>query len=474
LLGIGLSCGLAKESFSSSVEVAGIDIPLKGPGGILNLSRNQPTNIRLTGILEGKYRLAVQVRFADKSGKEGTSMLGRYNFVLPKSRYTFTVGGKPVEMMISPRDPKLVGPESKTESVFTGWLYSDKFLVLGPADSLTVTCRKSKAFIQKVMLLDEVAWEAEQLRAADQLTFPPGFGEAWAGMTWTPKQVYAVKTLDRVCKALEAFEKSKFVKEAGGAVSFFALIASGQSLLKDIETYKKQPASNDRAFINRSKDLVDRWRVFYKQVDADITKIIPPLETLVLQSLKESKGRAIRECAAGRETLFNASVAEKYLVGAAEEGKQLGGAEDIYKDHEILALTYLQNAAEFSLKAKTESQKPQKPVVFKEFEIAPVETSPALLAAEEKICLNGPWGFSVAGDPDSLPKSWTTRQVPDEAPTFSYNWECISDEKWINATRAYWKSGAIKTGWFKTDFDVPARTVKYSSTAGSSEIITAG
>ncbi len=454
---IGLSCGLAKEISPSPVEVAGVDIPLKGPGGILNLGRNLPGNIRLTGMSEGKYRLAVQIRLADKSGREGTSMLGRYNYVLPKSSYSFSIGGKPIEMTISPRDPKLLGPDSKVDPVFTGWLYSDDFLTLSPRDALTVTCRKSKAFIQKVVLLDEAAWEAEQLRASDQLTFPPGFGETWSGMTWTPKQVYAVKTLDRVCKALEAFEKSKFVKEAGGSVSFSSLIASGRLLLRDIEAYKKQPTANDRAFIHRGKELVDRWNAFFGRVDSEIRKTASSIEPLVLPSLKKSRSQAIRECAAGRETFFNASVAEKYLAGVAEECKQLGAADDIYKDHEILALTYVQNAAEFSLKAKAESQKPQRPVVFKELEVTPASTAPASLTAEEKICLNGPWGFSVADDPDSLPKSWVTRQVPDEAPAFSYNWECISDEKWANSTRAYWKSGAIKTGWFKTDFDVPAR-----------------
>jgi hypothetical protein len=459
LLIAGLSCGLAREISPSPVEMAGLDIPLKGPEGILNLSRNQPGTIRLTGIPEGKYRLAVQIRFADKSGREGTSMLGRYNFVLPKSSYTFTVGGNPVEMTISPRDPKLLGPDSKVDPVFTGWQYSDSFLTLHPADTLIVTCRKSKAFIQKVVLLDVTAWEVEQLRASDQLTYPPGFGEAWSGMTWTPKQVYAVKTLDRICRALEAFEKSTFVKAVGGSVSFSSLVGQGRSLQRDIETYKKHPAANDRTFINHGKRLVDRWNVFFNQVDTEIKKTVPPIEALITPSLKESKGRAIRECAAGREARFNAQVAEKYLTGAAEECKQLGGAEDVYKDHEILALTCVQNAAEFSLKAKAEAQKPQRPVVFKEFEVAPspAVVSPAAPTAQEKICLNGQWGFSVADDPDSLPKDWATRQVPDEAPAFSYNWECISDEKWANSTRAYWKSGAIKTAWFRTDFDVPAR-----------------
>lgn len=460
---IFLVCGLP-VGMAASVDVAGIEVPLRmardnRTNQVIFAVNKSPRTISVKNVPAGRYRLMAEVRFADKSSEDKTTMLGRYNFVLPKSSYTFEIDGKSVAMVISPRDPKNVGQDAEKNPIFTGWLYSEDVLTIVPMKSITVSCRKKGAFIQTVMLLDESAWQVEQLRASDRLTIQrAGFGVAWQTQLWRPKQVYAVKTLDRVCQSMEAFQKSEFIKNIGGKIAFQPLIDQGRTLKQDIEAYKKLPVNNDRDFIDQGRMLVDRWKELFKAIDTEMAKIIPSIDDLVSATLTDSKAKANEQCSAGRETLFNAAIAEKYLVGVKDELKQIGQAEDIYKKHEILTLTFAQNAAEYALKAKAFSEKPQTTVVFKEYEITSPETNTVIepLISRESICLNGRWNFAVAENADTLPKSWTIRQVPDETPTFSYNWDNISDDQWVRDTRAYWKSSAIQKGWFRTDFTVPA------------------
>lgn len=451
---------------SVPMDVLGIRVPLRAAANLNTprmLPKNQIVAFPLKNIMPGSYHLAVEVRSADVTGEDGKNLLGGYNYLLPELLYQFAVNGKDVPMQISCRSPIHVEDDKRTKTpVYVGWLLSSEALDLKPTDRPTIRCNKGGGFIRRIMLLDEKAWEAEKMRASDLPQARTDLGWGALFNRTSIQRWYQLKTLDDVVKALEYFSAG-FAKPYLQGNPYEDLIAEGKALHEKIQSYRDADGA-DAAAIRQGAELAKEWKKYFAKMDQALCRTISPAIAKLRAAVDfQAKGIALnKSCSAGREAIFARDVALQYAAGAEAELKKLGDPADLNKLRILYALTYADNAAEFTKTAEEFVAKPQTTVEFPDYFVAAPESKnqlsvPATKFPRGEICLNGEWEFSINNGPDSPPKpgQWPRKQrVPHGEWGFAINKGNIPDEQWLKQARGYWDWWETNV-WYHTEFDVP-------------------
>ncbi len=420
-----------------------------------------PARMKLKTITAGSYHLAVQLRSGDVSGEDGKTFYGGYNFIVPKSSYTLQVNGRPVVTQVWYRPAERMPDTAKKEIVYIGWIFSKDSIPLKPGDSLSIQCRKEGGFVSKVLLLDEPAWETEQMRASDLTHKRSDMG--WGASYIYPPvpHRYKLRSLNDTVKGLELFA-SGYVKPYLNGNPFTDLIAQGKALGEKIKAYRAEPVTDPKATIDKGYDLAHQWQDYFARVEKSLGTVVPPVLSTLRDRLDLSKRKLTlnENCAAGRDGLFARQTARTYADGAEAELQKPADPNDVDYLRILYILTYVDNAAEFVDTMTKCAAKPQTSVVFSSYAAVPLAFGRTNSAASPRstICLNGVWEIAIGTGADNPPKpgAWPRKQtVPHGEWVFAINKNNITDDKWCAGARGYWDFWESDV-WYKTTVDVPA------------------
>jgi hypothetical protein len=461
--GVAVRAGGAEK-----VDIYGLEVPIKhtviyekSASPVRKLLKNQAMTFSLSNISAGSYHIALNLRSGNVSGVDGKTFYGGYNFVIPKSSYSLLLNGRPVATHVCYRSAERIPETDKKEIVYVAWIFSNDAIALKSGDTLSIQCRKEGGFVSKVLLLDEPAWEAEQLRSSDLTHARSDMG--WgASYDYPPvPRRYKLRSLTDVVKGLDLFA-SGYVKSYLNGNPFVDLVAQGKALGDKIKTYRAEPVTDSQATINKGYYLSRQWTDYFTRVEQTLGKAVPPVLAALRDRLDLSKHKLTlnENCAAGRDGIFSRQTARTYADGAEAELKKIAGPNDVDHLRILYTLTYADNAAEFVDAMTKCAAKPQTSVIFTDYAAVPLASKPAPSSASPRstICLNGVWDFAVGTGADNPPKpgAWTRKQtVPHGEWTFAINKNNITDEKWCAGARGYWDWYESDV-WYKTTVDVPA------------------
>jgi len=420
------------------------------PIRIATLRQNTPRDFRL-GVPAGRYHLLVKVKSSDRSGNEGDSMFGGYNYLMPENTYSFRLDGRALLPAISGRMAEAVGRDAAGNVTCSGWLSFRDPVTVGPDSTLAVSCSKVDGFVARIVLLNETEWKAEQLRMSNLFHSPPGsgFGNAWAATVERPELVYPVDSLRDFLDGLKTFRSRG---ESGPELA--RLQEEGETLAARAAAFLPREATPETA--KEGAATAAAWEAYRKHLFSAFASIFPAGIEAQLSAVDAVVAKANVQCHAGREADFHAGIARRYLETARQELREFpaGAVQDFTFFTRLL--TNLDNGAHALGRAQKFAEQPQATVEFPQFF---VKRDPALPefrpGGTERLLLSGIWQFAP-GKPDVLPSRWMDVPIPNDSPFVFYNPANISDAEFGQAAGAYWHTAGLRDLWFQTSFTVPA------------------
>lgn len=440
------------EAVDSGIGGFAVRLPYgKSSLPVRNVSLGKGPNMFRLGAPSGRYRLLVNVKSSDRSGNEGDSMFGGYNYLMPENRYRFRLDGQKLSPEISARMVKVVGRDGNGNGICTGWLYFRDPVEVKPDSVLSVECSRAGGFVTQIALLNETEWKAEQLRMSNLFGTPPGkgFGNAWEATVVRPERFYPVDSLRYFARGLETFGKHGI-----SSADFSGFVREGVALADRVAAY----AGRSDGTPEEGAALADAWIACRNRLRQAFDRQLPAGAEERVDEAARIEQRANPNCHAGREAAFQAGIARRYFEAALEELKTPevdSGVCDFAFFTRVL--TNLDNGTRYLAKAREFMKQPQQTVEFPEFFVGRDASLPQQrLGGTERLLLSGIWQFAP-GRPDVLPEKWIPVPIPNDSPFAFYNVANISDEEFGRAAGAYWHAGSIREAWFNTSFTVPAR-----------------
>lgn len=420
------------------------------PIRIAMLQQNTPRNFRL-GVPAGRYHLLVKVKSADRSGNEGDSMFGGYNYLMPENAYSFQLDGKTLHPAIGGRMAEAVGRDAAGNVTCSGWLTLRDPVTVGPDSVLAVSCSKAGGFVARIALLNETEWKAEQLRMSNLFHSPPGrgFGDAWAATVERPELVYPVASLRYFLDGLKTFRSRG---ESGPDLA--RLQEAGETLAARTTAFLPREATPETA--KEGAAIAAAWEAYRKRLFSEFASGFTAGIETQLAAADAVTAKANVQCHAGRDADFYAGIARRYLETARQDLREFPAetAQDFSFFTRIL--TNLDNGARYLGQAREFAAQPQTTVEFPEFFVTRGPAMPeSRPGGTERLLLSGIWQFAP-GKPDALPKKWMDVPIPNDSPFVFYNIANISDEEFGRVSGAYWHTAGLRDLWFRTSFTVPA------------------
>ncbi|WP_288612109.1 sugar-binding domain-containing protein [uncultured Victivallis sp.] len=442
--GMGTAAGSEVDGFAVALPFGGGSQPVRN----VSLGKG-PKQFRL-GAPAGRYRLLVNVKSSDRSGNEGDSMFGGYNYWMPENVYRFRLDGRELAPEISGRMVKAAGRDEDGNGIYTGWLWFRDPVEVQPDSELSVECSRAGGFVTQIVLLNETEWKAEQLRMSNLFCSPPGkgFGNAWAAAVKRPERFFPVDSLRYFVKGLETFGKRGVFPS-----SLSGFLSEGTALADRVTAYVGQRHGS----AEEGAALADAWNAYRDRLRREFAaQFSDRAGNCIAEAAGMEKG-ANPNCHAGREAAFWAGIARRYFEAASKELKTPATDSGVY-DFAFFTriLTDLDNGSRYLEKARKFMKQPQETVEFPEFFVERDVSLPEhRLGGTERLLLSGVWQFAP-GRPDVLPDKWVDVPIPNDSPFAFYNMANISDEEFGRAAGAYWRAASIREAWFRTSFTVPA------------------
>ena len=247
--GMGTAAGSEVDGFAVALPFGGGSQPVRN----VSLGKG-PKQFRL-GAPAGRYRLLVNVKSSDRSGNEGDSMFGGYNYWMPENVYRFRLDGRELAPEISGRMVKAAGRDEDGNGIYTGWLWFRDPVEVQPDSELSVECSRAGGFVTQIVLLNETEWKAEQLRMSNLFCSPPGkgFGNAWAAAVKRPERFFPVDSLRYFVKGLETFGKRGVFPS-----SLSGFLSEGTALADRVTAYVGQRHGS----AEEGAALADAWNAY--------------------------------------------------------------------------------------------------------------------------------------------------------------------------------------------------------------------